>query len=122
MPKLIESPKLMEKEPYSSIMSLLMICSNLIPDFDGLTHSHFLYALSDKKGMKQYKMEEMKEYFLKIYVPSLEVQLGIKNPKRKRHISLKSLEDFYIGNRGLKRKVFPFFSVVHATVKPREGT
>ncbi len=37
-----------------------------------------------------------------------------------KEMTAKSLEDTYINSRNLSRKVSPFFSVVHATVKPRE--
>jgi hypothetical protein len=108
----------MDIEPYRSIMNLLEICRSFIPDFNGLTHAHFLYALSDKKSMKLYKQKEMKEYFSNIFVPSIAYSviddllhnsntseeqkkklIEMAKKTRKQHIKVKTLENFYKTNK-----------------------
>jgi len=96
MPKYVESTELMDLEPYGSLMSLLEICKQYIPNYEGLTHAHFLYVLLKPEFlncyMKDYKQEEMKEYFEKLYVPNF-------FNKNKKHRRFKSLEDFYKSDR-----------------------
>ena len=69
MPKLVESPKLMDLEPYGSIMSLLEICRNHHPKYNGLTHAHFLYALMEKPKINKLKKEEIRKYFEQLKIP-----------------------------------------------------
>jgi len=88
MAKLIESPKLLNQEPYASIMNLLEICRQFHPEYDGLTHAHFLYALMDKPKMTSEKKEELRNYFKKLFFPPLSNK-NIKHPK------LKSLDNCY---------------------------
>jgi len=92
MPKLKASPELMDQEPYSSIMNLLEICRQFHPEYKGLTHAHFLYALIDKKKLDTFmsieNQKEMKKYFDKLYFPSL-------LDRNKPHPKLKSLDNCY---------------------------
>ena len=74
MPKLIESPKLMDKEPYASIMNLLEICREFHPKYDGLTHAHFLYALTDNPMKNGEKKDELKKYFEQLETPHKKIK------------------------------------------------
>jgi len=69
MPK-IKNKDLIQMQPYTSIMGTLELCKIFHPNYNGLTHAHFLYFLLDKKNLNLYmkpeKQEEMKKYFKQI--------------------------------------------------------